>query len=144
TESRAPSKSETAPKISCYSGTLPNPLVIPGAEIREMGRAALDLVAEYYDTLAARAVMRPTTSAGLRQRLAGAAPSPGLPSTARRGTVRDGVEEFSRHNGHPRFFGYVSSPGAPVAAMGSMIAAALNINVTCWRSGPAATEMELL
>ena len=28
--------------------------------------------------------------------------------------------------------------------MGSMIAAALNINVTCWRSGPAATEMELL
>src|SRR5258708_10864969 len=28
--------------------------------------------------------------------------------------------------------------------MGSMIAAALNINVTCWRSGPAAAEMELL
>jgi glutamate/tyrosine decarboxylase-like PLP-dependent enzyme len=52
--------------------------------------------------------------------------------------------EFSRHNGHPRFFGYVSSPGLPVAAMGNMIAAALNINVTCWRSGPAATEMELL
>jgi glutamate/tyrosine decarboxylase-like PLP-dependent enzyme len=54
------------------------------------------------------------------------------------------VEEFSRHNGHPRFFGYVSSPGLPVAAMGNMIAAALNINVTCWRSGPAAAEMELL
>ena len=109
-----------------------------------MGRAALDLVAEYYDTLAARAVMRPTTSAGLRQRLDEPAPSTGLPFTDLLGTVRDVVEEFSRHNGHPRFFGYVSSPGAPVAAMGSMIAAALNINVTCWRSGPAATEMELL
>jgi glutamate/tyrosine decarboxylase-like PLP-dependent enzyme len=109
-----------------------------------MGRAALDLVAEYYDTLAARAVMRPTISAGLRRRLDEPAPSTGLPFADLLGTVRDVVEEFSRHNGHPRFFGYVSSPGAPVAAMGSMIAAALNINVTCWRSGPAATEMELL
>jgi glutamate/tyrosine decarboxylase-like PLP-dependent enzyme len=54
------------------------------------------------------------------------------------------VGEFSRHNGHPRFFGYVSSPGLPVASIGSMIAAAFNINVTCWRSGPAAAEMELL
>ncbi len=58
--------------------------------------------------------------------------------------MRDVVVEFSRHNGHPRFFGYVSSPGLPVAVMGSMIAAAMNINVTCWRSGPAATEMELV
>ncbi len=58
--------------------------------------------------------------------------------------MREVVQEFSRHNGHPRFFGYVSSPGLPVAAMGSMIAAAFNINVTCWRSGPAAAEMELL
>jgi aromatic-L-amino-acid/L-tryptophan decarboxylase len=109
-----------------------------------MGRAALDLVAEYFDTLAARPVLRPTTSAALRQRLDEPAPSAGLPFADLLGTVRQVVEEFSRHNGHPRFFGYVSSPGLPVAAMGSMIAAAFNINVTCWRSGPAATEMELL
>ncbi len=109
-----------------------------------MGRAALDLVAEYYDTLAARPVVRPTTSADLRRRLDGPAPLAGVPFTDLLVTVRDVVEEFSRHNGHPRFFGYVSSPGLPVAAMGSMIAAALNINVTCWRSGPAAAEMELL
>jgi glutamate/tyrosine decarboxylase-like PLP-dependent enzyme len=123
---------------------LPNNLVIPGTEIREMGRAALDLVAQYYDTLAARAVVRPTTSADLRLLLDEPAPPAGLPFTDLLDTVRDVVAEFSRHNGHPRFFGYVSSPGLPVAAMGSMIAAALNINVTCWRSGPAATEMELL
>lgn len=109
-----------------------------------MGRAALDLVAEYYDTLAARAVVRPTTSGDLRRRLDEPAPAAGVPVADLLATVRDVVVEFSRHNGHPRFFGYVSSPGVPVAAMGSMIAAALNINVTCWRSGPAATEMELL
>src|SRR5450759_3905746 len=109
-----------------------------------MGRAALDLVAEYFNTLAARAVLRPTSAAALRRRLDEPAPSEGLPFADLLGTVREVVEGFSRHNGHPRFFGYVSSPGMPVAAMGSMIAAAFNINVTCWRSGPAATEMELL
>jgi glutamate/tyrosine decarboxylase-like PLP-dependent enzyme len=72
------------------------------------------------------------------------APAEGRPFPELLDTVREVVQEFSRHNGHPRFFGYVSSPGLPAAAMGSMIAAAFNINVTCWRSGPAATEMELL
>src|SRR5665811_534114 len=94
----------------CYSGKLPNSLSIPGAEIREMGRAALDLVAEYFDTLVARAVLRPTTSAALRRRLDEPAPSAGEPFADLLGTVREVVEEFSRHNGHPRFFGYVSSP----------------------------------
>ncbi|MCX6627763.1 MAG: pyridoxal-dependent decarboxylase [Candidatus Solibacter sp.] len=123
---------------------MPNQLLIPVSEIREMGRAALHLVAEYYDTLAGRAVLRPITSAELRSRLDEPAPSTGLPFAGLLDTVRDVVQEFSRHNGHPRFFGYVASPGMPAAAMGSMIAAAFNINVTSWRSGPAATEMELL
>jgi glutamate/tyrosine decarboxylase-like PLP-dependent enzyme len=109
-----------------------------------MGRAALDMVAQYYDTLAGRAIVRATSSADLRRRLDEPAPAAGLPFADLLGTVREVVEEFSRHNGHPRFFGYVSSPGAPVAAMGSLIAAAFNINVTSWRSGPAASEMELL
>ena len=128
----------------CYSGTLPNKLVIPGPEIREMGRATLDLVAEYYDTLPSRAVLRPTTSAHLRQQLDEPAPSAGVPFADLLDTVRDVVAPYSRHAAHPRCFGYVSSPGTPVAAMGSMIAAAYTINVTCWRSGTAAAEMELV
>ena len=123
---------------------LPNNLLTPAGEIRELGRAALDLVAEYYETLAARPVVRPTTSSALRSMLDEPVPPAGLPFADLLRTVRDVVGEFSRHNGHPRFFGYVSSPGLPVAAIGSMIAAAFNINVTCWRSGPAATEIELL
>jgi glutamate/tyrosine decarboxylase-like PLP-dependent enzyme len=123
---------------------VPNQLVIPGPEIREMGRAALDLVAEYYDTLATRAVLRPTTSADVRRQLDEPAPATGVPFGDLLDTVRDVVEQYSRHAAHPRCFGYVSSPGTPVAAMGSMIAAALTINVTGWRSGRAASEMELL
>ena len=52
--------------------------------------------------------------------------------------------DLSRHNGHPRFFGYVSSPSTPIGAYGDLIASALNANLTCWRSGPAGTELEQL
>src|SRR6185295_10295858 len=48
----------------------------------------------------------------------------------------------SRHNGHPRFFGYVASPATAPGAFADLIASALNTNLTSWRSGPAATEIE--
>jgi aromatic-L-amino-acid decarboxylase len=48
----------------------------------------------------------------------------------------------TRQNNHPRMFGYVASPAAPVGALASLLAAALNANVTSWRSAPSATEVE--
>ncbi|MEO8372367.1 MAG: pyridoxal-dependent decarboxylase [Candidatus Solibacter sp.] len=123
---------------------MPENLIVSGAEIREMGLAALDLVVEYFETLATEPVIRPTTSAELRRTLAEPLPESGAPFTELLGTVRDVVAHYSRRNGHPRFFGYVASPSTPVAAMGSLIAAAFNINLTGWRSAPAAAEMELL
>ena len=48
----------------------------------------------------------------------------------------------SRHNGHPRFFGYVASPSTAPGAFADLIASTINVNVTSWRSGPAATEIE--
>ncbi|HEY9500221.1 MAG TPA: pyridoxal-dependent decarboxylase [Pyrinomonadaceae bacterium] len=52
--------------------------------------------------------------------------------------------DMSRHNGHPRFFGYVASPSTPIGAYADLVASALNANITCWRSGPAGTEVEHL
>ncbi len=52
------------------------------------------------------------------------------------------IMDLSRHNGHPRFFGYVASPSTPIGAYADLIASALNANITCWRSGPAGTEVE--
>ncbi|MDX2152301.1 MAG: pyridoxal-dependent decarboxylase [Bryobacteraceae bacterium] len=56
--------------------------------------------------------------------------------------VEEVVYRLSRHNAHPRFFGYVASPGSAAAAVGDLLAAGLNANVTSWRSAPAAAEME--
>ncbi len=41
-----------------------------------------------------------------------------------------------------RFFGYVVGSGEPVGALGELLAAALNQNVTAWRSAPAAVTIE--
>ena len=114
-------------------------------EIREMGRAALDLVVSFYESLAAgRPVLRPTTSAHLRGLLDEPLPQEGAPFEDILNGLFDLAVQFSRHSGHSRFFGYVSSPGTPFNAVGSMVASALNINVTGWRSAPVGTEIERL
>jgi aromatic-L-amino-acid/L-tryptophan decarboxylase len=51
------------------------------------------------------------------------------------------IVEHSRPSGG-KFFGYVVGSGEPVGAMGDLLAAALNQNVTSWRSAPAATAIE--
>ena len=52
------------------------------------------------------------------------------------------VAGFSRHNGHPRMFGYVQSSASFAGVMGDLLASAMNQNVTSWRSAPAATTIE--
>jgi glutamate/tyrosine decarboxylase-like PLP-dependent enzyme len=48
----------------------------------------------------------------------------------------------SLFNGHPRFFGYVTSSPAPIGMLGDLLGAAVNPNVGAWRLSPAATEIE--
>jgi glutamate/tyrosine decarboxylase-like PLP-dependent enzyme len=48
----------------------------------------------------------------------------------------------SLFNGHPRFFGYITSSPAPIGMFGDLLAAALNQNVGAWRLAPVATEIE--
>ena len=89
-----------------------------------MGRAALDLVADYYETLAGRAgdpphhFRRPAPAARRARSAAGDAVSRTAGHGPRRG------REFSRHNGHPRFFGTSPRRALRWHAVGSLIAAA--------------------
>ena len=118
-------------------------LSLPAQDIQTLGRKALDFIARYYEGLPSRPVVQPTSAAVLRDLFREPLPQTGAPFESLMETV-DRIAEFSRHNGHPRMFGYVTSAGTPIGALGSMIESALNFNVTCWRSGPAATELELV
>src|SRR6266567_9359670 len=50
--------------------------------------------------------------------------------------------EHSLFNGHPRFYGYITSSAAPIGMLADFLAAALNANVGAWKLSPMATEME--
>lgn len=117
-------------------------LALPPDEIRALGRAALDRIAAYYDTLRDRPVVVPTTSRGLRGQLDEPLPRDGAVFESILDELDDKIVHFSRHNAHPRMFGYVASPGTPITAIGSAVESALNVNVTAWRSAPAAAEIE--
>ena len=50
--------------------------------------------------------------------------------------------DHSLFNGHPRFFGYITAPPAPIGMLGELLASAVNPNVGAWTLSPAATEIE--
>jgi aromatic-L-amino-acid decarboxylase len=119
-------------------------LDLPAERFRQMAIGALELVERYYAELPGMPVMPVTTAQAVREILHEFVPEEGVGIAETLAVIRDVVYPLSRHNGHPRFFGYVASPGTPVAPVGDMLTAALNANVTSWRSAPAAAAMELL
>lgn len=113
-------------------------------EFRDLALAAIDVVAQYYRELSDMPVMPATTAAEVRHLLYEALPEEaGIPSEILK-TIQGVIYPLCRHNGHPRFFGYISSPGSAATAIGELLAAGLNANVTSWRSAPAAAELEHL
>ena len=52
------------------------------------------------------------------------------------------IPDYSLFNGHPRFFGYITSSPAPIGMLGDLLAAAVNPNVGGWLLSPAASEVE--
>ncbi|MDQ6860479.1 MAG: pyridoxal-dependent decarboxylase [Verrucomicrobiota bacterium] len=113
-------------------------------EIREWGKSAFDLIAEYIGGIRARRVYPQTSSDEIRRQLDAALPEDGTNLEYLLGTFRDVLIPLSRQNAHPRMFGYVQSPGVAIGALADLLASALNANLTVWRSAPAGVELERL
>ena len=109
----------------------------------EISSQAERLVFEYFAHIAERPVMAPNHAGKTKAAVSVELPLEGRPLEELIAECRT-VMELSRHNGHPRFFGYVASPATAIGAYADLIASALNANITCWRSGPAGTEIEQL
>jgi len=111
------------------------------ADFDEISSQAERLVFEYFAHVAERPVMPPNYAGKTKAAINVELPVEGRPLAELIAECRT-VMDLSRHNGHPRFFGYVASPSTPIGAYADLIASALNANITCWRSGPAGTEIE--
>jgi aromatic-L-amino-acid/L-tryptophan decarboxylase len=131
-------------KTSEMDGESITRLDITADEIRRIGSDAVELIARYYESIRDVPVLPATNAREVRERLDQALPEAGTDFNELLDVFRDVILPFNRHNGHPRFFGYVASPGTAVTAVADMLASALNSNVTSWRSAPASTEVERL
>jgi aromatic-L-amino-acid decarboxylase len=111
--------------------------------LNDISSAATDLVLEYFKHITERPVRAKTSAGQTTQLLDVELTQDGVPLDKLISECRT-IFDLSRHNGHPRFFGYVASPATPIGAYADLIASALNANITCWRSGPSGTELERL
>jgi len=50
--------------------------------------------------------------------------------------------DHSLFNGHPKFFGYITSSPAPIGVLGDLLASAVNPNCSSWSLSPMAAEIE--
>ena len=121
-----------------------SPLDPSAEEIRRWGNAAVAAMAEYLGSIRDRRVYPQTTAREIREKLERDLPESGVDFERLLETFREVIVPMSRHNGHPRMFGYVQAPGTALAAIADLLASTLNANLTAWRSAPAAVEVERL
>jgi glutamate/tyrosine decarboxylase-like PLP-dependent enzyme len=111
------------------------------AEIDSLSLQVTRLVTEYFDQVSDLPVFPQSSGGPTIPQLSSGLPLTGEPLEKMIADCREIIKGI-RHNGHPRQFGYVASPATPAGAFADLIASALNVNVTAWRSAPAATELE--
>ena len=120
------------------------PLAMDAATFRSLGHRLVDQVAGLLESVPLGPVTRDESPSAVREALSltGPLPESGMdPGLLLEQTARL-LFAHSLFNEHPRFFGYITAPPAPIGIFGDFLAAAVNPNVGAWTLSPAATEIE--
>ena len=133
-------------KRSINGGDSPRhaPLALDGATFRRLGHRLVDQLADFLEALPRGPVTREESPSAVREALdlSGPLPETGMdPDTLLERTAQL-LFDHSLFNGHPRFFGYITAPPAPIGILADFLAAGVNPNVGAWVLSPAATEIE--
>ncbi|MGO8787062.1 MAG: pyridoxal phosphate-dependent decarboxylase family protein [Terriglobia bacterium] len=119
------------------------PLEMKPEEFRALGHRLVDQLAEFLGSLPGRRGSAGESPREIRAIL-GDSPLPER-GTAAKPLLDEAMRlmvEHSLFNGHPRFMGFITSPAAPLGALGELLAAAINPNVGGWILSPMASEIE--
>jgi aromatic-L-amino-acid/L-tryptophan decarboxylase len=121
-----------------------SPLDMTDEQFRALGHQLVDRIAAFLASMRTQPVTPAESPQEVRTALAstrglpeeGSDPSELLSEATRL------LFEHSLFNGHPRFYGYITSSAAPIGMLADFLAAAVNANVGAWKLSPMATEME--
>jgi len=121
-----------------------SPLEIDPGQFRLLGHELVDRIAGLLESLPKRPVTRAESPLDVRKALDAerALPDAGADPAQLLNSAADLLLDHSLFNGHPRFWGYITSSAAPIGALGELLAAAVNPNVGAWPLSPMASEIE--
>jgi len=114
------------------------------ATFRGLGHRLVDQLADFLESVPGRPVTRDESPSAVRDALDlnGPLPESGTDAGLLLERTAELLFDHSLLNGHPRFFGYITAPPAPIGILGDLLASAVNPNVGAWVLSPAATEIE--
>lgn len=120
------------------------PLRMSADDFRALGHELVDSIASFLESMAERRVTPAESPEEVRRLIdaEAALPAEGSDAAALLRSTTKLLFEHSLLNGHPRFYGYITSSPAPIGVLGDLLAAAVNANVGSWRLAPIATEIE--
>lgn len=120
------------------------PLEISPEDFRALGYRLIDRIADFLDSLPQQPVTPGESPPAVREALNAtqALPEHGAEPARLLETTADLLFNHSLFNGHPRFWGYITSSAAPIGALGDLLAAVVNPNVGAWFLSPIASEIE--
>ena len=119
------------------------PLDLTPERFRALGHKLVDRIAAHWGGLRDGPVTPGETPAEVRAALGqGSLPERGADPEQLLEEAADLLFGHSLYNGHPRFFGYITSSAAPIGALGDLLAASVNPNCGGFSLSPMATEIE--
>jgi aromatic-L-amino-acid/L-tryptophan decarboxylase len=121
-----------------------SPLAMSSDEFRLLGHQMVNRVADFLDSLSARPVTTGESTQQIRDALDAkrTLPKKGSDPAKLISHAADLLFDHSLFNGHPRFWGYITSSAAPIGALAELMAAVVNPNVGAWALSPMASEIE--
>ena len=120
-----------------------SPLEMSPDEFRKLGHQLVESIAGFLESLHHRPVNPAETPDQVRSLLGNTSlPMEGMDADKLLMRTSQLLYEHSLFNGHPAFFGYITSSAAPIGALGDLLAASVNPNVGSFQLSPVATEIE--
>ena len=123
--------------------TYHNSLDMSASEFRQAGHVLIEQIADFMEQLPNKKVTSGAKPAKIRKILG----NDPLPQKGEEtlNIIDDATKllfENSLFNGHPKFWGYITSSAAPIGALADLLAASVNPNMGAFILSPMATEIE--
>jgi aromatic-L-amino-acid/L-tryptophan decarboxylase len=120
-----------------------SPIEITKDEFKKIGYQLIETISHYIDNIDEKPVTTGETPKQIQTILGNASlPEHGTSVSELFSKTSDLLLNHSLLNGHPKFFGYITSSPAPIGALADLLAAAVNPNVGANILSPMATAIE--